>query len=75
MRGLYFGILSEANIKQVLTLILLEKSIEMFLIWKEHHHSDSDFEKIARNWNGGPSGFKKSRTEKYWEKVEAELEI
>lgn len=52
-----------------------EKSIEMFLIWKEHHHSDSDFEKIARNWNGGPSGFKKSRTEKYWEKVEAELEI
>ena len=50
-----------------------EKSIEMFLIWKEFHHKDSDFEKIARNWNGGPSGFKKSRTEHYWAKVEAEL--
>ena len=50
-----------------------EKSVEMFLIWKEFHHKDSDFEKIARNWNGGPSGFKKSRTEHYWAKVEAEL--
>jgi hypothetical protein len=50
-----------------------EKSIEMFLIWKEFHHKDSDFEKIARNWNGGPNGYKKSRTEYYWKKVEAEL--
>lgn len=50
-----------------------EKSIQMFLIWKEFHHKDSDFEKIARNWNGGPKGFKKSRTEHYWAKVEAEL--
>ena len=50
-----------------------KKSIEMFLIWKEFHHKDSDFEKIARNWNGGPAGFKKSRTEGYWLKVEAEL--
>jgi hypothetical protein len=50
-----------------------KKSIEMFLIWKEFHHKDSDFEKIARNWNGGPRGYKKSRTEYYWKKVEAEL--
>lgn len=50
-----------------------DKSIEMFLIWKEFHHKDSDFEKIARNWNGGPNGYKKSRTEQYWAKVEAQL--
>ena len=52
-----------------------EKSIEMFLIWKEFHHNDADFEKIARNWNGGPNGYKKSRTEEYWLKVEKELRI
>jgi hypothetical protein len=51
-----------------------DKSIEMFQIWKEFHHQDDDFEKIARNWNGGPKGYKKSRTEKYWLKVEKELE-
>ena len=52
-----------------------DKSIEMFQIWKEFHHKDDDFETIARNWNGGPNGYKKSRTEKYWLKVEQELEI
>jgi hypothetical protein len=50
-----------------------EKSIEMFLIWKEFHHKDSDFETIARNWNGGPNGYKNSRTLHYWKKVENEL--
>ena len=50
-----------------------EKTIEMFYVWKNFHHKDSDFEKIARNWNGGPSGYKKSRTEKYWAKVQKEL--
>lgn len=49
------------------------KTIEMFLIWKNYHHNDSDFETIARNWNGGPKGFTKNRTKKYWEKVEKEL--
>lgn len=52
-----------------------EKSIEMFQIWKEFHHEDDDFETIARNWNGGPNGYKNSRTERYWLKVEKELEI
>lgn len=52
-----------------------DKSVEMFQIWKEFHHKDDDFETIARNWNGGPNGYKKSRTEKYWLKVEQELEI
>tara|TARA_R110000796_G_scaffold21562_3_gene63497 strand:- start:907 stop:1404 length:498 start_codon:yes stop_codon:yes gene_type:complete len=50
-----------------------EKSIEMFMIWKNFHHSDGNFEKIARNWNGGPNGFMKSRTVKYWVKVQKEL--
>lgn len=52
-----------------------QKSIEMFTIWKEFHHSDDDFEVIARNWNGGPKGYKVSRTEKYWTKVQQELDI
>ena len=52
-----------------------EKSIEMFMIWKNFHHSDGNFEKIARNWNGGPNGFMKSRTVKYWVKVQKELNL
>lgn len=50
-----------------------EKTLEMFYIWKNFHHKDSDFEKIARNWNGGPKGYKNSRTQKYWAKVQKEL--
>ena len=30
-------------------------------------------EDYARIWNGGPNGFKKSATEKYWEKVKKAL--
>jgi len=50
-----------------------EKTIQMFLIWKNYHHSNSDFETVARNWNGGPRGYKNPRTEKYWIKVEQQL--
>ena len=50
-----------------------EKSIHMFLIWKEFHHKDSNFEAIARSWNGGPRGPKSNRTLPYWEKVEKQL--
>ena len=50
-----------------------EKSIHMFMIWKEFHHRDSSPEKIARNWNGGPNGYKKDRTIKYWNKIEKQL--
>lgn len=49
------------------------KSVEMFMIWKEFHHKDSDFEKIARNWNGGPNGYKNSRTAIYWNKVQDKI--
>ena len=50
-----------------------EKTIEMFYVWKNFHHKDSDFETIARNWNGGPRGYRSSRTLKYWNKVQKEL--
>lgn len=50
-----------------------DKSIEMFYIWKNYHHKDNTAEIIARNWNGGPKGYKNNRTEKYWSKVEQQL--
>lgn len=52
-----------------------EKSKEMFHIWKNYHHKYSDFEKIARNWNGGPLGYKKNSTIGYWKKVEEQLNL
>ena len=50
-----------------------KKSIQMFYIWKDFHHLNSSDEKIARNWNGGPKGYKRKRTLQYWEKVQKEL--
>ena len=49
------------------------KTIEMFYIWKNYHHKDSDMQTIARNWNGGPKGYKRNSTLKYWNKVEKQL--
>ena len=46
-----------------------EASIEMFNIWANAYHIDSSYEKMARNWNGGPKGYKKSATIHYWAKV------
>ena len=45
------------------------KSIEMFNIWADAYHLNSSYEKMARNWNGGPRGYKKSATIHYWVKV------
>lgn len=45
------------------------KSIEMFNIWANAYHLNSSFEKMARNWNGGPTGYKKTATIQYWKKV------
>ena len=45
------------------------KSIEMFNIWADAYHLDSSFEKMARNWNGGPTGYKKNATLHYWSKI------
>lgn len=50
-----------------------EKSIEMFMVWKNYHHPEGGFETIARNWNGGPRGYKSPKTECYWAKVQLEL--
>jgi hypothetical protein len=52
-----------------------EKSLEMFHIWRNYHHPSSSDEVIARNWNGGPNGFNKESTLKYWKKVRGRLEI
>ena len=49
------------------------KSIHMFMIWKDYHHKNNSNEIIARNWNGGPRGYKKDRTVKYWNKIEKQL--
>jgi hypothetical protein len=35
-----------------------QQSIRMFMVWKNYHHKDSEPEVIARNWNGGPKGYK-----------------
>jgi len=52
-----------------------EKSIEMFEVWKNHHHKNSSDEKIARCWNGGPLGYKYSGTDHYWTKVQSEMQV
>jgi len=49
-------------------------SKEMFYIWKNYHHSNSNNEIIARNWNGGPKGYKNPKTQKYWDKVKKQWE-
>jgi len=53
----------------------VKKSIEMFHIWRSYYHPSSDWETIARCWNGGPSGHKTSRTHCYWNKVKNELDL
>ena len=45
-------------------------SQEMFYIWRNYHHENSSDEIIARNWNGGPRGYKKQSTKHYWNKVQ-----
>jgi hypothetical protein len=45
-----------------------KKSIEMFNVIRHNTPSPTN-EKIARNWNGGPNGYRKNSTLKYWQKV------
>ena len=49
------------------------KSLEMFNIWREYYHPNSNYEAIARTWNGGPNGLRNARTLNYWNKVSREL--
>ena len=48
-----------------------EKSIEMFIIFQEHHNPEGDMEKAIRLWNSGDKNCmkNKSRTEAYYRKV------
>jgi len=46
-----------------------KKSIEMFNIWADTYHMKSSYEKMARNWNGGPKGYKRTATIRYWAKI------
>jgi len=50
-----------------------EKSIEMFHIVNGYHNKNSNYEEIARAWNGGPNWFKKSLTKRYWKRVQKQL--
>ena len=50
-----------------------QESIRMFMVWKSYHHPDDNIEKIARNWNGGPRGYRYDRTLPYWVKVQKQL--
>ena len=50
-----------------------DKSIEIFDTWRSLSHPDDSNEVIARCWNGGPRGWKKKATIRYWEKVESYL--
>jgi hypothetical protein len=65
-----------SNVRYVYTdRYSVKKSIEMFHIWREYYHSDSDWETIARCWNGGPSGSSHHKTKCYWNKVKKELDL
>jgi hypothetical protein len=44
-----------------------KKSIEMFNIFQRHYNKTMDFEAMARNWCGGPSGMKKASTVNYYQ--------
>ena len=48
-----------------------EKSIEMFIIFQEHHNPEGNMEKAIRLWNSGDKNCmkNKSRTEAYYIKV------
>jgi hypothetical protein len=48
------------------------KSVEIFNIYCEHYKLTSP-EAKARCWNGGPRGLTKKATQKYWDKVNKEL--
>ena len=49
-----------------------QKSIEMFNVIRQNTPNPTN-EKIARNWNGGPNGYNKNSTLKYWQKVKKQL--
>ncbi len=55
-----------------LSIKLCKQYIGMYATSKRLGHTPSN-EDMARIWNGGPNGFRKVSTEKYWEKVRTVL--
>ena len=47
--------------------------IAYFLKYAKDALHNKDWEKLAKIHNGGPKGYKKASTEKYWQKVKAKL--
>ena len=43
-------------------------------IYLGHYGAGKSIEQLARIWNGGPLGYKKKSTKKYWEKVKKVME-
>ena len=55
----------------------MEKSKEMFWFYTNHYmkaYGLEGDEARARIWNGGPRGYRKESTEKYWEKVKEAMD-
>ena len=50
-----------------------DKALQMFCIWKEYHHRNSNLETIARCWNGGTNGENKQATYSYWVNVKRRM--
>ncbi len=46
-----------------------DKSYEMFCIFQNHYNKGKSMSQMARCWNGGPNGHKKTATLAYWNKV------
>lgn len=49
------------------------KSIQMFMIYTDHHTPSWDLELVARRWNGGYNGEVKEKTFMYYLKVKEEI--
>ena len=52
-----------------------DKAVEIFEIYTDYYYPNADDEVIARGWNGGPNGYKKAATEKYWNKVRRHIDV
>lgn len=52
-----------------------KKSIQMFVIYQDYYNPEWDFEIGAKIWNGGPTGYLKNETNKYWEDINDYINI
>lgn len=49
------------------------EAVAVFKIYTDKYANGASDEVIARKWNGGPNGHKKSATISYWNKVKAKI--